>query len=37
MDRWTRKSKLDFKARQVVKHFDIRAVKTGNGGDNAEP
>src|SRR6516165_9486774 len=37
MDRWTGKSKLDFKARQVVKHFDICAVKTGNGSDNAEP
>ena len=34
---WRRKPEFELETRQVIKHFDPRAVKTGNGSDQAEP
>jgi hypothetical protein len=36
-NRRTRKPKPDFETWQVVNHFDLSSMETGNGGDNAEP
>jgi hypothetical protein len=34
---WRGKPEFELEARQIIKHFDPRAVKTGDGSDQAEP
>src|SRR5258708_9008247 len=34
---WRRKPKFELETGRVIKHFDPRAMKTGDGSDQAEP